>query len=178
MLTRFSTSGSWWPMHCLPPMPKARGRNVKRREPPVAVAHDAVVCTARVYVVSRDRPHPAGAIGDKGALRRTSARARSVNRREPAVASAQEAVVHIARVQVVSEDRPRWVVEEGGSALAGACARARGIERDDGRRPLSAPGKAQPHHAQGQAKGERSFLPECRTELGKGTLRRCHPRGG
>src|SRR5437588_70241 len=44
----------------------------------------------------------------------------------------QEAVIHTTRVSVVSRTPRRWVVAKGERALAGACARARSIERRDG----------------------------------------------
>src|SRR5437588_799930 len=44
----------------------------------------------------------------------------------------QEAVIHTTRVSVVSRTPRRWVVAKGERALAGACARARSVERRDG----------------------------------------------
>jgi hypothetical protein len=41
-------------------------------------------------------------------------------------------VIDIVRIKVVSDDRPGLVVGKGDRALAGACARARSIERRDG----------------------------------------------
>src|SRR6266480_1717185 len=45
---------------------------------------------------------------------------------------AQETVIHIARVNIDSGDRIHRIVAKRDCALAGTCARARNIERDDG----------------------------------------------
>ncbi len=46
--------------------------------------------------------------------------------------ASQEAMIHVARVSVVSRHHPRRVDAQGESALEGACASARSVERREG----------------------------------------------
>jgi hypothetical protein len=148
-----------------------RARNVNRREPALGSAQEAVKHIARVFVVSGDRPVLVEVPG-VGALAETSGCDRVVNRLDRAVESAQVAVVQLVIVYVPSQDHPQIIDPEGACAHAPRirdCASARSVERDDSGL-LSACGKGQPQHAQGQAKGERSFPSECRTELVKSNM--------
>src|SRR5271167_713033 len=110
----------------------ARIRSVERRDGAVGSAHVAVTYTARVIVVSRNRPRRVETVGAR-ALEGACARARSVENSEGAVATAQEAVAHIVGVTGQSRNRARRVdsPSEGALASGSVCACARGIEPDD-----------------------------------------------
>src|SRR5208283_4723212 len=154
------------------PSARARPRSLEGRELAVRGAQVAVIHVVRVYEAPRDRPLLVHAPSLDSTLPGACARARRIELGDFAVRGAHEAVIHIARVNVPSRDRPARDDAEWKSALTGVCARARNIERDDGGL-VSACGKAQPQHAQGQAKGERSPPSDCRTELVKSNMV-CH----
>src|SRR5437879_4652314 len=108
----------------------ARTRNVELRDGTVRSSHVAVIHTALVGVVSRERSRWSETFDtrNKGTLAGACARARNVEPSKSAGLSPEKAMDHVACVRVLSSDHSLRVDVLGQSALARACARARSVE--------------------------------------------------